>query len=62
MTAYVQVTVRMTAEELERFDAAVAAANEGSRNATIRRVLVEWADRNAPKEPQGGDSRREAKK
>ena len=58
---YVQVSVRLTLEELERFDAAVSAVPGRSRNAMIRQVLVEWADETlAAADPNPPATRREA--
>ena len=51
MTTYVQVGARLTEEELRLLDAAVQATG-GTRHATIRRVLVEWARAHAAPETQ----------
>jgi hypothetical protein len=48
--AYAQVSVRLEFEEMEALDRAVEAQGPGvTRNAVIRRVLVEWAETHQPK-------------
>jgi hypothetical protein len=44
---YAQVSVRLSSEEMAALDKAVAASGL-SRNAAIRRVLVDWATAHQP--------------